>query len=190
MCFNSLLLLPGRSVSEVWKELVESQDEKRKSRVLQKRAGRSSSSSAAAVPQPWPVTCWRYNHKVNNPQGLLALVKHLTLTLAEHPPHCTRSRLAGLRIMPVNGGAAGESEQHKGRRKPKCGFVYDGWDLPLGGVGGGDFRAAKPARGVTVWTKKGHPLTDVTDPGREHQSSTALVLSKSPIAEASDLSDG
>lgn len=132
MCFNSLLLLPGRSVSEVWKELVESQDEKRKSRVLQKCAGRSSSSSAAAVPEPWPVTCWRYNHKVNNPQGLLALVKHLTLTLAEHPPHCTRSRLAGLRIMPVNGGAAGESEQHKGRRKPKCGFMMDGICLWVG----------------------------------------------------------
>lgn len=39
-------------------------------------------------------------------------------------------------------------------------------------------------------TKKGHSLTDVTDPGSEHQPSTALVLSKSPIAEASDLSGG
>lgn len=42
-----------------------------------------------------------------------------------------------------------------------------------------------------VWldvTKKGQSLTDVTDPGSEHQASTALVLSKSPIAEASDLS--
>lgn len=37
-------------------------------------------------------------------------------------------------------------------------------------------------------TKKGQSLTDVTDPGSEHQASTALVLSKSPIAEASDLS--
>lgn len=32
----------------------------------------------------------RYNHKVNKPQGLLALVKHLALTLVEHPPHNTR----------------------------------------------------------------------------------------------------
>lgn len=50
----------------------------------------------------------------------------------------------------------------------------------------GIFGAAVPARGVT---KKGQSLTDMTDPGSEHQSSTALVLSKSPIAEASDLSD-
>lgn len=39
-------------------------------------------------------------------------------------------------------------------------------------------------------TKQGQSLTDVTDSGSEHQASTALVLSKSPIAEASDLSDG
>lgn len=39
-------------------------------------------------------------------------------------------------------------------------------------------------------TKKGQSLTDVTDPVSEHQYSTALVLRKSPIAEASDLSGG
>lgn len=86
----------------------------------------------------------------------------------------------------MNGAAPGASEQHKGRRKPRCDFVYDRWDLCLGEVAGGDFGAAVPARGVT---KKGQSLTDMTDPGSEHQSSTALVLSKSPIAEASDLSD-
>lgn len=77
-------------------------------------------------PQSWPVTVWRYNHRVSHPQGLLALVKHLALTLAEHPPHYTRSGLAGLKITPVNGVAPGVSEQHKGRRKPQRGFVYDG----------------------------------------------------------------
>lgn len=43
-------------MSEMWKELVESQDEKRRSRVLQKGAG--NSSSAAAVSQSWLVIVW------------------------------------------------------------------------------------------------------------------------------------
>lgn len=85
----------------------------------------------------------------------MGLGKHLTLTLVEHPPHCTRSGLAGLKVIPVNGAAAGKSEQHKGRRKPKCGVVYDGWDLSLGEAGGGDFGAAKSARGVTVCGQEG-----------------------------------
>lgn len=82
-------------------------------------------------------------------------MKHLTLTLVEHSPRYTRSELAGLKIIPVDGVAPGASEQHKGRMKPKCGFVYDGWDLSLGEAGGGDFGAAIPARGVTACDQAG-----------------------------------
>lgn len=82
-------------------------------------------------------------------------MKNLTLTLVEHSPRYARSRLAGLKIIPANGVAPGASEQHKGRMKPKCGFVYDGWDFPLGEVGGGDFGAAMPSRGVTACDQEG-----------------------------------
>lgn len=88
-------------------------------------------------------------------RGSLSMVKHLSLTCVEHSPHYTRSGLAGLKISPVNGIAPGASEQHKGRMKSKCGFVYDGWDLSLGEVGGGDFGAAMPARGVTGCDQEG-----------------------------------
>lgn len=38
-------------------------------------------------------------------------------------------------------------------------------------------------------TEKGQGLSDMTDPGSEDQSSIALVMSKSPTAEAAGLPD-